>query len=284
MSDRSGFVYVMTKEDLPFYYKVGCTEKKPHLRANELDGTDSPLPSIVTYYVYCSDFQRLETEAHRTLADYRVRQNREWFKCTRSEAIDAIGQSATASDIEIYFEKGDLADPHLSHENRERDQARDDGDIEADIDPSDPIADILDSFSYYSILRNKERNNNKTLLEGRLANIRRQETQQGRRRDLRDSAKESYFKNEEKIRDSLSRSLFWQYGHLKATDSNLFTQLAQLAAKIEDGESLTPVLQETSESPEFRTGIAELDKALQAFSLKNLGSRPEADSPPPRSD
>lgn len=118
MEDRHGFVYVMTKEELPHIYKVGCTEKKPHLRAAELDGTDSPLPSIVTYYAFCDDHQKLEAEAHQILSEHRIRNNREWFRCSRDKAISAIREAAQENRINIHFEKLDLADPHKAAEAR----------------------------------------------------------------------------------------------------------------------------------------------------------------------
>jgi hypothetical protein len=55
MDDSSGFVYVMVKESADGLVKLGRTERKPHLRASELDSTDSPTPSIVAYYAYCDN-------------------------------------------------------------------------------------------------------------------------------------------------------------------------------------------------------------------------------------
>ncbi len=103
--DQTGFVYVMTKESSPMYFKVGKTEKKPQLRAIELDGTDSPTPSIVVYYVFCEDINQLELLTHKELDSLRVRQNREWFKCSQKDAMDAIKRVAERHSIEIHYEK-----------------------------------------------------------------------------------------------------------------------------------------------------------------------------------
>lgn len=105
LKDQTGFVYVMTKESSPMYFKVGKTEKKPQLRAVELDSTDSPTPSIVVYYVFCEDINRLELLTHRELDSLRVRQNREWFKCSQKDAVDAIKRVAEKHSIEIHYEK-----------------------------------------------------------------------------------------------------------------------------------------------------------------------------------
>ncbi len=103
--DSTGFVYVLSKESAPGYYKVGKTEKKPALRAAELDGTDSPTPSIVVYYVYCDDLSELEQAAHQVLQDKRVRTNREWFFCSQQEAMEAIRVAAQNRSITIFHEK-----------------------------------------------------------------------------------------------------------------------------------------------------------------------------------
>jgi hypothetical protein len=105
LKDNTGFVYVMTKESSPMYFKVGKTEKKPQLRAIELDGTDSPTPSIVVYYVFCEDINQLEPLTHKELDSLRVRQNREWFKCSQKDAMDAIKRVAERYSIEIHYEK-----------------------------------------------------------------------------------------------------------------------------------------------------------------------------------
>jgi hypothetical protein len=105
LKDKTGFVYVMTKESSPMYFKVGKTEKKPQLRAIELDGTDSPTPSIVVYYVFCEDINQLELLTHKELDSIRVRQNREWFKCSQKDAMDAIKRVAERYSIEIHYEK-----------------------------------------------------------------------------------------------------------------------------------------------------------------------------------
>jgi hypothetical protein len=103
--DSTGFVYVMTKESSPMYFKIGKTEKKPQLRAIELDSTDSPTPSVVVYYVFCEDINQLELLTHKELDSLRVRQNREWFICSQKDAIDAIKRVAERHSIEIHYEK-----------------------------------------------------------------------------------------------------------------------------------------------------------------------------------
>jgi hypothetical protein len=95
----------MTKESSPTYFKIGRTEKKPQLRAIELDGTDSPTPSIVVYYVFCEDIEQLEQHTHKELDSLRVRQNREWFKCSQQDAMDAIKRVSERQGIDIHYEK-----------------------------------------------------------------------------------------------------------------------------------------------------------------------------------
>ena len=103
--DNSGFVYVMAKESSPNYLKIGRTEKKPQLRADELDSTDSPTPSFVVYYVFCEDCYSLEQLVHSELTEYRVRKNREWFTCSSQHAVHTINLIANKNDILIHYEK-----------------------------------------------------------------------------------------------------------------------------------------------------------------------------------
>jgi T5orf172 domain len=83
-----GYVYVISKKAMPRLMKVGFTTRSPDERAAKLSGTHSPYPSIVEYSVWVSDARTLERKAHRRLS--KVRAGKEWFKCSRERAIEAI--------------------------------------------------------------------------------------------------------------------------------------------------------------------------------------------------
>lgn len=269
-SDKSGFVYVMTKNDLPYYYKVGCTEKKPYLRAKELDGTDSPMPSIVTYYAFCSEFQLLESESHKALFDFRVRENREWFKCTRDNAISAIRMSAAKSDIELYFEKCDLDDPHQAAEKRVKGLPGESCVDDVSVDNSDFIRDLLVAFSGVSVRRDVEISENLVLYNNRISDLRKQGYSKGRFIDLCEAAREDYLRRGVEIGATVERSLEWCYKHKKNGMSlHLFIEIDKIASRIIKGETLlsSGVDQRVGG---FISGCTELDDVMRAFTIKKI--------------
>lgn len=158
--DKSGFVYVMTKESSPSYFKIGRTEKKPQLRAMELDGTDSPTPSIVVYYVFCEDIDRMEICSHQALDSFRVRQNREWFRCSQQEAVDAIKRTADLQGIEIYYEK------NLIQMNASSDSHIAEDDAEVDV-----LKEIIDSIFYSGGVYQGQVNKYQRFLDDRLREL-----------------------------------------------------------------------------------------------------------------
>ena len=83
-----GWVYVITNQAIPGKVKVGYTQRHPHHRAAELDGTGLPLPYSVEFAALVEDPQDAEAEAHDWLFEFRA--GREWFDCSVREASEAI--------------------------------------------------------------------------------------------------------------------------------------------------------------------------------------------------
>jgi hypothetical protein len=76
-----GFVYILTNAHMPDVYKVGCTERSPHSRAEELSKpTGVPSPFKVLCYIEVDDFQTYERRMHEWLEEYRISSNREFFE------------------------------------------------------------------------------------------------------------------------------------------------------------------------------------------------------------
>lgn len=76
-----GFVYILTNQHMPGIYKVGCTERSPHARAEELSKpTGVPSPFKVLAYIEVNDFQVVERDVHKWLAEYRISESREFFE------------------------------------------------------------------------------------------------------------------------------------------------------------------------------------------------------------
>ncbi|MGK0703340.1 GIY-YIG nuclease family protein [Yokenella regensburgei] len=109
---NQGWVYALTNPVMPGLFKIGMTTSDPGIRAKEISqGTGIPMPFEVAK-AYCSDNPREdEAEIHSYLDDFRVSQNREFFKCdleTLEEAASACGLDERGSSIEILADKYDV--------------------------------------------------------------------------------------------------------------------------------------------------------------------------------
>ncbi|MDB4314133.1 GIY-YIG nuclease family protein [Akkermansiaceae bacterium] len=92
---ETGWVYVITNESMPGLVKVGVTKNRPEQRAKELDETGSPTPyKVETAFLFSEAAERIEKRAHALLADVRVRENREWFKCLAGLAAEKVLDAA----------------------------------------------------------------------------------------------------------------------------------------------------------------------------------------------
>lgn len=105
-----GYVYVMSNKAMPGLVKVGFTTGTPDERAAQLNGTHSPHPVVVEYSTHVPDARAVEREAHLRLGKHR--EGKEWFRCSRELAINAIKRAA-----------GDLARNEFSRVEQERQQA-----------------------------------------------------------------------------------------------------------------------------------------------------------------
>jgi hypothetical protein len=75
-----GFVYLLMNPYMPDVVKIGCTERSPHLRADELSKpTGAPAPFEVVCYIEVADFQYVERKFHEWFKAWRITPNREFF-------------------------------------------------------------------------------------------------------------------------------------------------------------------------------------------------------------
>ena len=88
---QSGWIYALTNRSLNGLYKVGMTSKTPEDRAAELSAaTASPTPFFVVYAKETDDIRTAENDVHNILSDFRVSDNREFFKTSLFEVVKAI--------------------------------------------------------------------------------------------------------------------------------------------------------------------------------------------------
>jgi hypothetical protein len=86
-----GYIYLLINPSMDGLVKVGKTERTPQMRAKELgDETGVPTPFIVVYEALVSDCSLAEKYIHNNLSKFRVSGNREFFRTSPTEAIQAI--------------------------------------------------------------------------------------------------------------------------------------------------------------------------------------------------
>lgn len=72
----------MGNDVMPGVYKVGMTDRAPSKRAEELSSSTSvPQPFDLLFFIECTDPRKVEVYMHQQLEDFRVSENREFFKC-----------------------------------------------------------------------------------------------------------------------------------------------------------------------------------------------------------
>ncbi|MFC1529559.1 GIY-YIG nuclease family protein [Gemmatimonadota bacterium] len=96
-SPNAGFIYVLSNNSMPGLIKVGCTSRHPDHRAIELSSSSGVAsPFIVDFSAEVSNAVAAESAAHEVLGDKRLSKDREFFRCSISDAIDAIAQAISS--------------------------------------------------------------------------------------------------------------------------------------------------------------------------------------------
>lgn len=85
-----GYVYVMTNPAMPGLVKIGRTGGNPHERAAALRGTGVPSRFVVEHSVLSWDHISLERELHNHFSSSRHSDEREFFRISPQEAIEAF--------------------------------------------------------------------------------------------------------------------------------------------------------------------------------------------------
>lgn len=100
--EKQGYVYILTnpsfKED---WVKIGKSSRPVDVRSKELDNTAVPLPFEIYATLKTSKYAEVEKVVHQTidsLTDLRIRQNREFFNITPSEALNILKRLSTMLD------------------------------------------------------------------------------------------------------------------------------------------------------------------------------------------
>lgn len=96
MAADAGWLYVLTNPAMPGLVKVGLSRRSPQHRAAELDTTGVPLPYEIAFAARGNAVSRAEAQCHARLSAHRVRDGREWFRCSVEAAAAQVVQALAA--------------------------------------------------------------------------------------------------------------------------------------------------------------------------------------------
>lgn len=95
-----GKVYILTNDLMPGIVKIGYTTQSIKERLKELDRTGVPWPFRCHFAIETERYKEIESLMHDAFADYRVRNNREFFKISPEKVVAALRISG-AEEIKI---------------------------------------------------------------------------------------------------------------------------------------------------------------------------------------
>ena len=85
-----GYVYILVNASMPGLVKIGKTERTVDQRTSELFTTGVPEPFEIAFMLSSEAYERLESEIHKGLAEYRVSLQREFFRFPVDGAIEVL--------------------------------------------------------------------------------------------------------------------------------------------------------------------------------------------------
>lgn len=88
--NKQQYVYVMSNTSFPEFLKIGWTREHPSIRANDLYTTGVPNPFIIENVIETPDGSKLEKQIHNHIKNYRVNDNREFFKISKDELYEKL--------------------------------------------------------------------------------------------------------------------------------------------------------------------------------------------------
>jgi len=85
------WVYILSNPSIPNVLKIGYTNLNPELRAKQISSsTGVVVPFKVEWATKCNNGYELENIIHKTLKDYRVNNQREFFQIDLEESKNII--------------------------------------------------------------------------------------------------------------------------------------------------------------------------------------------------
>ena len=91
-------VYILINEAMPGIIKIGWTDKKVEERMKELDKTSTPVPFTCYFAKRVEDPTFVESKLHEAFDEFRIRDNREFFRMSPDQAKAAL-EIAAGTDV-----------------------------------------------------------------------------------------------------------------------------------------------------------------------------------------
>ena len=91
-------VYILINEAMPGIIKIGWTDKNVEERMKELDKTSTPVPFTCYFAKRVEDPTFVESKMHEAFDEFRIRDNREFFRMSPDQAKAAL-EIATGTDV-----------------------------------------------------------------------------------------------------------------------------------------------------------------------------------------
>ena len=91
-------VYILTIEAMPGIIKIGWTDNSVEQRMKELDKTGTPLPFTCYFAKRVDDPKFVESKLHEAFDEFRIRENREFFRMSADQAKAAL-EIASGEDV-----------------------------------------------------------------------------------------------------------------------------------------------------------------------------------------
>ena len=115
-------VYILINEAMPGIIKIGWTDNSIEQRMKELDKTGTPLPFTCYYAKRVDDPRFVESKLHEAFDEFRIRENREFFRMSPDQAKAAL-EIASGEDV---TPKDDIVESESDRDalNRERNRNR----------------------------------------------------------------------------------------------------------------------------------------------------------------
>lgn len=108
-----GWVYVIINESLKGLVKIGYTLKDPKLRAKDLQSSGIPNDYKVAYEVLTINPREVEQKIHLSLKKYR--DNKEWFKCSISQAVKTVQSIVQEKMYENFYYEQEYLSTRIIH-------------------------------------------------------------------------------------------------------------------------------------------------------------------------